>query len=179
MNIEPIPGEPPRAAITIAKTLARIIHALQQVQDGAEAESLPLHTNLTVRVEDAQGALKAERVIHNLICAAGKNKLLAVSGGESLTAFACIAIGTGTSAPAITDTALQTEIARSAAQMPTNPGAGVYQVQYTFPAGTGTGAITEAGLLDAPYGGNLLAHQTFAAVNKGASDTLTIQWQIS
>lgn len=174
-----ITNEAPRATAILAERLDRFLRELQQMRDGMDGESLKLHTNLSIQVHGADGALKDERRIHNLICAAGKNKLLAVSGGSALTAFTYIAIGTGTTAAAIGDTTLQTESARSASQTPTNPSASVFQVQYTFPAGTGTGAITEAGLLDASSGGNLLAHQVFAAINKGAADTLTLVWSVS
>ncbi len=175
----PVVGEAPRATLALSERLDGFLRELQQMRDGMDGESLKLHTNLCIQVHDATGTLKDERRIHNLICTAGKNKLLAVSGGEALTAFAYIAIGTGTTAASASDTTLGTEAARSAAQTPTNPSANVYQVQYTFGAGTGTGAITEAGLLDAGSGGNLLAHQVFAAVNKGAADTLNIIWSVS
>ena len=172
-------SEVPRATAILAERLDGFLRELQQMRDGMDGESLKLHTNVSIQVHGADGALKDERRIHNLICAAGKNKLLAVSGGEALTAFTYIAIGTGTTAASASDTALQTELARSSSQTPTNPSSSVFQAQYTFPAGTGTGAITEAGLLDASSGGNLLAHQVFAAVNKASGDSLTIQWQIS
>ena len=42
-----------------------------------------------------------------------------------------------------------------------------------------TGAITEAGLLDAGSTGNLLCRQVFSAVNKGASDSLQITWTLN
>ena len=168
-----------QAGPTLQAKIADVLRELQQIQDGCERESLPFHANLRLRVLDASGAVTDERVLHNIICQAGKNRLLAASGGAALSAFAYVAIGTGTATPAAADTALQTETARSPQQTPANPSASVYQVQYAFGGGVGTGAITEAGLFDAASGGSLLAHQTFAAVNKGASDTLTIQWSLS
>ena len=172
-------NEAPRATAILAERLDEFLRELQQMRDGIDGESLKLHTNLCIQVHDSDGTLRDERWIHNLICVAGKNKLLAVSGGEALAAFAYVAIGTGTTAASASDTTLGTEAARSSAQTPTNPSSSVFQVQYTFPAGTGTGAITEAGLLDASSGGSLLAHQVFAAVNKASGDSLTIQWQVS
>lgn len=49
----------------------------------------------------------------------------------------------------------------------------------TFGAGVGTGAIVEAGLFTDLAGSTLCAYQEFAAVNKGAADTLTTTWTIT
>lgn len=48
----------------------------------------------------------------------------------------------------------------------------------TFPAGTGTGALVEAGLFTDPAGNTLMAYQEFAVVNKGAADSLVTTWTI-
>lgn len=159
-----------------------LLEALREVdilQSGCGTESLKLHANMHICLRDEHGNIKQQDYIHNIICTAGKNKLLAVSGGEALTAFLYVAIGTSATAVAIGDTTLGTEVARSPIQTATNPTAAQYQVTYTFPAGTGTGTIVEAGLLDAASTGNLLAHQTFGAYTKAAGDTLQIIWQIS
>jgi hypothetical protein len=49
----------------------------------------------------------------------------------------------------------------------------------SFPAGTGTGAIVEAGLFNASSGGDMLCRTTFAVVNKGANDSITITWTVT
>lgn len=174
----------PNGGVVIGTTPAvqvieEILARLRQVEDGMSRESLQLHSNLLLELRGPDGQLKDRRLIHNLVCTAGKNTILKASSAEYLNAYAYIAIGTGTTAPAIGDTALQTEVARSPVQTPTNPSATVYEVTYTFPAGTGTGTITEAGLLDAPSAGNIFAHQTFSGVAKAPADTLGITWQIS
>jgi len=48
----------------------------------------------------------------------------------------------------------------------------------TFAAGVGDGAIVEAGLFATLATATLHAYQEFAAVNKGAADTLTVTWTI-
>lgn len=50
----------------------------------------------------------------------------------------------------------------------------IYSANY--PAGVGTGAITEAGIFNAGSGGTLLTYATFPVKNKGALDVLTINW---
>ena len=49
----------------------------------------------------------------------------------------------------------------------------------SFGAGTGTGAITEAGLLNASSSGTLLCRTVFSVINKGANDTLGITWTVT
>ncbi len=141
-------------------------------------ESIRLPTNLEMVLFDEHGNVKEKRNVHNLICTVGKRKLLASASPETMNQFAYIAIGTGTTAASASDTALQTEIARNIATV-SNPDADHLQIQYTFPAGTGTGAITEAGIFDASTGGIILAHQVFAVINKGASDPFQMTWTLS
>lgn len=49
----------------------------------------------------------------------------------------------------------------------------------TFGAGVGDGAIVEAGLFTGAADNTLMAYQEFAAVNKGAADTLTVTWTVT
>ena len=44
---------------------------------------------------------------------------------------------------------------------------------------TGTGAITEAGILNAGSGGTLLCRTVFSVVNKASSDSMTITWTVT
>ena len=48
-----------------------------------------------------------------------------------------------------------------------------------FPAGTGTGAVVEAAILNASSGGTLLCRTVFSVVNKAAADTLKITWTVT
>lgn len=115
----------------------------------------------------------------NLIVQVGKNYLAGAVINSVSTPFVAMAIGTGTTAATIADTALQTEVARGAftsSSVSTN----VVSLSNTFAAGTGTGAITEAGIFNnSSTGGIMLSHVVFSAVNKGALDTLTINWTIT
>ncbi|MDH3257330.1 MAG: phage tail protein [Nitrospinota bacterium] len=84
-----------------------------------------------------------------------------------------MAVGTGTSAEAASQTALQTESARVALTSKTRSDKKVVYVG-DFPAGVGTGALTEVGLLNAASAGALLSRVVFPVKNKGPSDTLKI-----
>jgi hypothetical protein len=88
-----------------------------------------------------------------------------------------MAIGTGTATPAAGDTTLGTEAGR----VTTTGTATGNQVTYTstFPAGTGTGAITEAGVFNANPAGTMLCRTTFPVVNKAAGDSIAITWVVT
>lgn len=111
----------------------------------------------------------------NLVTNAGHAGYAGQIGGSTSTAFTAMAYGTGTTAAAVTDTALQTEVARAAStisRVTTSVTNDTFRSVHTFTAG-GTQAITEEGLLDNNVsGGNLLAHQVFSAVNMVLNDTL-------
>jgi hypothetical protein len=50
-----------------------------------------------------------------------------------------------------------------------------------FAAGTGTGAITEAGTFDVvtQNTANMWMYSTFSVINKGANDSLAITWTLT
>jgi len=89
-----------------------------------------------------------------------------------------MAIGTSTAAVNVSQTTLSTEIARVTLTSTTVSGNSIVYVG-TFPAGTGTGAITEAGTFDASSGGDMLCRTVFTVVNKGANDSMTITWTVT
>lgn len=85
-----------------------------------------------------------------------------------------IAVGTGTAAAAPADVALQNEINRQASTYSHTGGTKVFEVTASFVAGVATGALTEAGILNAASLGILLDRVVFPVINKGAADTLAI-----
>lgn len=124
---------------------------------------------------------KVVREIDNLVTTAGKgyvaNRMRSdVSGGAALMSH--MAVGTGTNNPAAGDTTLQTESGRVALTS-SNVSAAVVTYVATFPAGTATAALTEAGVLNASSGGTLLCRTEFSVVNKGSSDAMTITWTVT
>jgi hypothetical protein len=84
-----------------------------------------------------------------------------------------IALGTGTTAAAATQTALVTEIKRNAATYAHTSGTKVFTFTASYPAGDATGAITEAGVFNAASVGSMFDRVVFPVVNKGADDSLT------
>ena len=94
------------------------------------------------------------------------------------TAMSHMANGKGATAAASGDSSLGTEASRQALTSTTVNNNAVSYVA-SFAAGSGTGAITEAGVLNAASGGTLLCRTVFSVVNKGASDSMTITWTIT
>jgi len=131
---------------------------------------------------DENGNTK-ESGTHNLVVDAGLAFIASRMKDATAAVMSHMAVGTGTTAAADAQTALVTEAARVALTSTTIVTTTVTNdsVQYvaTFNPGTGTGALTEAAVLNAASGGNMLARTVFPVINKGALDTLTITWKVS
>ena len=116
--------------------------------------------------------------VDNLVVTAGKGFVASRMKDATTTAMTHMAIGTGSTAAAASNTALGSQSARTTLTSTTVSGADITYVD-TFPAGTGTGAITEAGLFNASSSGTMLCRTVFSVVNKGASDSMTITWTVT
>lgn len=138
-----------------------------------------VNDNLAMR-GDVVITLNGDTVLEkkNLIVTAGKAFLASAVINSSASPFTHMAIGTSSTAAAVTDTALGTEIARSAFTS-SSVASNVVTLSTTYAAGTGTGALTEAGILNASSSGTLLSRVVFSAINKGSADSLTITWTIT
>ena len=119
-----------------------------------------------------------ETVVPNIVVTDGKEYIASRMKDATATAMSHMAIGTGSTAAAAGDSALETEAGRVALTSTTVTSNAVAYVA-TFGAGTGTGAITEAGILNASSSGDLLCRTVFSVINKGAADTLGITWTVT
>lgn len=133
---------------------------------------------LNVVLKDESGAVKDSREINNLVVTTGLGYIASRMKDVTEDAMSHMAIGSGTSAAAAGDTTLGTQLAREALSSTTVAG-GVVTYASSFAAGTGTGAVTEAGILNDATTGTLLCRTVFDVVNKGANDTLAITWTIT
>jgi hypothetical protein len=125
-------------------------------------------------------AINGETVkeIDNVVVSDGKGYVASRMKDATATAMSHMAIGTGSTAASSSDSALETEAGRVSL---TSTTVSANEVEYvaTFGAGTGTGAITEAGILNASSSGTLLCRTVFSVVNKGSSDSMTITWTVT
>mgnify|MGYP003116275025 FL=1 len=116
--------------------------------------------------------------VDNLVVTAGKGYVASRMKDATATAMSHMAIGSGSTAAAASDTALGNELGRVSLTSTTVSAAVVTYVA-TFGAGTGTGAVTEAALLNASSSGTMLCRTVFSVVNKGSADSMTITWTVT
>lgn len=141
-------------------------------------ENLKMTGELDIVVKNAQGEIKEQVHIPNLVVTAGKTFIASRMTGTSSNVMSHMAVGTSSTAPAAGDTTLGTELARVALTSST-PSTNVVTYVGDYPAGTGTGALQEAGIFNAASAGTMLCRTTFSVINKGASDTMTITWTVT
>ena len=141
-------------------------------------ENLKASGSLRVVVTDKNGQVKEEHYFKNLVVTVGKNFVASRMVGVVDNIMSNMAIGSGTAAASAGDTTLGTELGRVALASGT---AAAAIVTYTanFPAGTGTGAVTEAGIFNAASAGTMLCRTVFSVVNKGANDAMSVTWTIT
>lgn len=116
----------------------------------------------------------------NLVVATGKTYIASRMSGATANVMSHMGIGEGISATSSSDTTLGSELVRVALSVTGGtPSANTVTYSTTFSAGTGTGAITEAGVFNGATGNTMLCRSVFPVVNKAAGDTLAISWVVS
>jgi hypothetical protein len=118
--------------------------------------------------------------VPNIVVSDGKDFVASRMKDTTDSAMSHMAIGTGSTAAAASDSALGSELSgsRTALTSTTVTDNDIVYVA-TFGAGTGTGAVTEAGIFNASSGGTMLCRTVFAVVNKGSADSMTITWTVT
>ncbi len=135
---------------------------------------------LDIVVKDEHGSVKQELTVDNLVVDVGLAYIASRMKDATATAMTHMELGTGTTAAAAGNTTLETIISGSrTALTSTTVTSNAVAYVASFAAGTGTGAVTEAGILNAGSGGTLLCRTVFSTVNKGASDSMTITWTVT
>jgi len=141
-------------------------------------EDIKVTGKLQVRLFDENGNLKDERDFNNLVVTVGKDFIASRMVGTASSIMSHMAIGEGSTSPVVGNTTLGNELGRVSIASGTASGSVVTYVA-TFGAGTGTGPITEAGVFNAGSAGTMLCRTTFAVVNKGAADSMTVTWTVT
>lgn len=124
---------------------------------------------------------KLEKHIPNLVVTTGREFILSRMKENTDAVMSHIAIGTGTNAAAVDNTALQTEVERVALNdAPTISGSSIiYEATFGTSVPDTATIITEAGIFNNDTTGDMLARTTFSAVNKATTDIMTIRWTIT
>jgi hypothetical protein len=143
-------------------------------------DAIKMTGNLKLVLTDEHGNVKQEEEVKNLVVTVGKNYIASRMKDATATAMTHMEVGTSSTAAAVGDTALVAAVASSRVTL-TSTTVTTNSVAYvaSFPAGTGTGALTEAGIFNASTAGTLLCRTVFSVINKGAADTLGITWTVT
>lgn len=140
-------------------------------------DQIKLTGHVSIQLFDKSGAVKDSREIKNLVVTVGKEFIAARIVGTP-TEMSHMALGANSTAAAIGNTALGSELGRVALSSDTASGA-IVTYTASFPAGTATGAVVEAGVFNAASGGTMLCRTVFAVVNKGIDDAMAVTWAIT
>jgi hypothetical protein len=135
-------------------------------------DGMKMSGKLTISLND-----EVVREVDNLVVTSGKEFVASRMVGTSSNVMSHMAVGSGSTAAAAGDTALGSELGRTTSSDSVSGAVVTYSA--TFAAGTGTGAVTEAGLFNASSAGDMLCRTVFSVVNKGASDSMTISWAVT
>jgi hypothetical protein len=137
--------------------------------------------SLKLELKNAEGIAIHTQEVDNLVVNTGLAFIAQRLAGTP-TAMSHMGVGMGGTAAAATQTDLILTPVRVALTSSTNVTTTVTNdsMQYvaTFPAGTATGALVEAGIFNAASAGTMLCRTVFAAINKAALDSLTITWTV-
>jgi hypothetical protein len=136
---------------------------------------------VTITKTNEAGEITQQFEVPNLVVTTGKiyiaGKMIATDTNVPV-AMSHMAIGTGTASPVAEDTALGTQTGRVLLSGNLQENNSITYTA-TFPAGTGTGAITEAGIFNASVSGTMLCRTVFPVVTKQAGDTIAVTWKVT
>lgn len=136
---------------------------------------------LKIVLRDKDGNIKDDRHVDNLVVTVGKEFIAARMKDTGIPAeMSHMAVGTDSTTQVVGNTTLGTENGRVALDVAGGTvTANAVEYSANYPAGTATGALTEAGIFNAGASGTMLCRTTFAVVNKGADDTVAITWTVT
>jgi len=120
--------------------------------------------------------------VPNLVVTAGKAFITSRMASNTAAVMSHMAVGTGNVVATSGDTGLGTEIARVALTVAGGtPSSNTITYSASFPAGTGTGTLTEAGIFNTSGAatGTMLCRTVYPAVAKGVSDVVGVSWIVS
>jgi hypothetical protein len=143
-------------------------------------DSIKMTGELKLTLTNEKGDITKEVIVPNTVVTVGKGFIASRMKDATATAMSHMELGTSTASTTATMTTLTSIVSGSRTAL-TSTTVTTNSVAYvvTFPAGTGTGALTEAGIFNASSAGTMLCRTTFSVINKAAADTLGITWTVT
>lgn len=142
---------------------------------------------LEIALINALNGKEIERIRQdNTIVTAGRRWVLQqIESADIATAqsISYLGVGTGTAAPATSDTGLASEVTRKAigtfatANLTSNPPS--WQAQVSFATNEGNSTLGEMSLFNSSAAGTMLGRATFSTINKTTSNTLSVSYTVS
>lgn len=130
---------------------------------------------------DADGNIVAQKTVKNLVVTSGLQHMAARMTATAPSQMTHMALGSSSTAPALADTALGSQLGSRVALAVAGGTASANTVTYTatFGAGVATGAVVEAGIFSASTGGVMLCRTVFPVINKASTDSLAVSWVVT
>jgi ribosomal protein L10 len=119
-----------------------------------------------------------DHIIRNLVVDSGKAFLANRAIANTKNPISHVAIGSGTTPPAATQTQLVAETARVALSTATSTN-NVVNCAGTVPAGTGTGTVEEVALFNAATLGDMISRTLTGTITKPAGLGLQFTWTLT
>jgi len=151
-----------------------------------KSEKTGLSGQVDMVLRDEYGYIKEERSGPNTVTNGGIGEIVQLAAGTGGDAFTHIAIGTGSGAPAVSDTTLDAEIstngggrdASTVTAETTNTSNDTIQLisGWNF---SGALSIQESGVFNDGSAGDMLCRQTFTTLAVDDGDSLTITWKVT
>lgn len=145
-----------------------------------------LRGHIELELSDIFGRIVERRSIENTVVTAGKRFVLEqLASSEIVTSLTIgyLAIGSGTAAPATSDSALGSETTRKAigtfttSNLTSNPPS--WRAEVSFSTAEGNTTLGEAALLNSSAAGTMLARGTYSTINKTTTANLTVRYTVS
>lgn len=140
-----------------------------------------------MKIEDGMGVTGRVQLMKNnecvfednLVLTTGKNWIASRLTGAGVGA-GYIAVGTGSTAPAVGDTGLVAELTRKALTVPNGiASANTVTYETTFTENEGNGVLREAMLNTAATAGIAIARVVFPIITKTDTDLFTVRWVLT
>lgn len=142
------------------------------------SDNIKMIGNVDIVLCDHNNNIKQHIECKNLVVSVGKSWIASRMINASSPTMSHMGVGTSAVVPSAGNTSLSAQVARVAL---TNTTRTTNQITYSafFPAGIGTGSLTEAGIFNSSILGDMLCRTVFDTINKDVSDTLTINWTVT